>query len=106
MPLSLAAALSLLKVRKTPGVPSESIVKEMSSVPKNVSITREAAPLNVLCPDVYSGKLGVTSIDVQVASFSVASLPSRSALRMAVTGRQKFSVYLQSQQRMPASASA
>src|ERR1051325_492860 len=44
--------------------------------------------------------------ELQVGSGSVAGLPSRSALRMAVTGRQKLKLYLASQAQMAASAIA
>src|SRR5262245_35601613 len=44
----------------------------------------------------YSGCIGVSMNGVQLGSRSVASLPSRSPLRMAVTGRQELDVYLAS----------
>src|SRR5499425_2757366 len=44
----------------------------------------------------YSGCIGVSMNGVQLGSRSVASLPSASPLRMAVTGRQKLYVYLAS----------
>src|SRR6185295_3863388 len=44
----------------------------------------------------YSGCIGVSMNGVQPGSRSVASLPSRSPLRMAVTGRQRLYVYLAS----------
>ena len=40
--------------------------------------------------DGYSGCIGVSFNGVQVGSRSVASLPSMSPLRIAVTGRQKL----------------
>jgi hypothetical protein len=45
--------------------------------------------LKVAC-DGYSGCSGVGLNEVQPASRSVASLPSWSPLRIAVTGRQKL----------------
>ena len=45
--------------------------------------------LAMQCAQGYSGCIGVSSIGCQVASRSVAGLPSMSPLRMAVTGRQK-----------------
>jgi hypothetical protein len=44
--------------------------------------------------DGYSGCIGVALSGVQPGSRSVASLPSRSPLRTAVTGRQRFVVEL------------
>ena len=44
----------------------------------------------------YSGCIGVSMNGVQPGSRSVALLPSRSPLRMAVTGRQRLYVYLAS----------
>ena len=46
------------------------------------------------------------SSGVQLASAVVAALPSSSARRMAVTGRQRSKVYLVSQQAIAASARA
>src|SRR5436305_1491343 len=42
-----------------------------------------------LSPETYEGKGGVPRNDVQAASGAVSGLPSVSAARMAVTGRQK-----------------
>src|SRR6266404_9714103 len=44
----------------------------------------------------YSGCMGVSMNGVQPGSGTVASFPSSSPLRMAVTGRQKLYVYLAS----------
>src|SRR5260221_13031108 len=54
----------------------------------------------------YSGCIGVLAIGCQVASRSVASLPSISSLRMAVIGRQNAYLYLASMTAIAASASA
>src|SRR5437667_5967919 len=106
MPASSAASENELKLRDTPGRSSELVAKGMLSEPKKAASTVAAAPLNVLWPEVYSGKGGVTSSGVQVGSLVVSGLPSISALRMAVMGRQKLNVYLQSQAMIAASASA
>jgi len=54
----------------------------------------------------YSGCIGVSMNGAQLASRSVASLPSRSPLRMAVIGRQKLYVYLASNTATSASSMA
>src|SRR5262245_35320936 len=78
----------------------------MSSVPKNPARAVAAAAPYALCPDEYDGCAGVAISGVQVGSAAVAGLPSVSAARMAVTGRQKLYVYLVSQVAMYASAPA
>src|SRR4051794_26193149 len=105
-PASSAASEKRLNERVTPGKVSEVVVKRTSSVPKKEARTAAAAPLKVLCPEVYDGKGGVVSSGAQLGSGAVSGLPSRSASWMAVTGRQKAKLYLQSQQVMPASARA
>src|SRR5262250_3447036 len=54
----------------------------------------------------YSGCIGVSMNGVQLGSRSVASLPSRSPLRMAVIGRQRLYVYLASKTATSASSMA
>src|SRR5216117_3939165 len=54
----------------------------------------------------YSGCIGVSMNGVQLGSRSVASLPSTSPLRMAVTGRQRWYVYLASKTATSASSMA
>ena len=81
-------------------------VMDATEPPKKSASTVAAAPLNVLWPEVYSGKGGVISRGVQFTSGSVAGFPSVSAARMAVMGRQKLTAYLQSQHRIAASAAA
>ena len=73
---------------------------------KRLVRTLAAALLTQEWADGYSGWSGVGRKGVQAGSASVASLPSVSAARMAVTGRQKLYVYLASQQAIPASANA
>src|SRR2546423_8736874 len=102
---SSAACVKLAYVRTTPGSVSDVSVNS-ASLPKYVPSTTTAAGLTVAWPDGYSGKLGVTSSGVQVASSIVAGLPSVLASRMAVMGRQKTYVYLASQHEMTASAMA
>src|SRR5262245_671308 len=58
------------------------------------------------CAQGYSGCIGVSMNGVQLGSRSVALLPSRSPLRMAVTGRQKLYVYLASNTASSASSIA
>src|SRR5258706_4277350 len=54
----------------------------------------------------YSGCMGVSMNGVQLGSRSVASLPSASPLRIAVTGRQRLYVYLASNTAISASSIA
>src|SRR4030095_3629820 len=54
----------------------------------------------------YSGCMGVSMNGVQLGSRSVASLPSRSPLRIAVTGRERLYVYLASKTAISASSMA
>src|SRR5262245_10048297 len=105
MPASSAACWKLRNVRVKPGRPSEVLVKRTLLPKKRVS-TSHAAALKVLCPEVYDGNAGVTSSGVHDGSAVVSGLPSVSAARMAVTGRQKLKWNLASQQTMPASARA
>src|SRR5262249_29655946 len=94
---SLAAAEKLANEGVTPGRSGVVEVKAMSSVPKNPARAVAAAAPYALCPDEYDGCAGVASSGVQVGSAAVAGLPSVSAARMAVTGRQKLYRYLASQ---------
>ena len=55
------------------------------------------------CAQGYSGCIGVASIGCQVATRSVAVLPSMSPLRIAVIGRQNSYLYLASKTAMTAS---
>jgi len=54
------------------------------------NLHRRMFKLLTQCAHGYWGCIGVLSAGCQVGSRSVAALPSRSALRMAVTGRQNF----------------
>src|SRR5262245_35941575 len=71
--------------------------KPTASVPKKAASTAAAAALWPLWPEIYEGWFGVTSSGVQVESGRVSGLPSVSAARIAVTGRQKLYSYLASQ---------
>src|SRR5687767_9904008 len=106
MPASRAACENDEKLREIPGRSSEKVVKATSSLPKNAARTAAPAELNVLWPEVYSGKGGVARSGVHPASFSVSVRASRSPFRIAVIGRQKWKVYLQSHDTIAASASA
>src|SRR5262249_16410410 len=103
---SLAAAEKLANERVTPGRSGVVEVKAMPSVPKNPARAVAAAAPYALCPDEYDGCAGVGISGVQSGSIRVSGLPSVSAARMAVTGRQKLYVYLVSQVSMCASAPA
>src|SRR5687767_351842 len=103
---SKAACEKLVNVRSATAAFSDGSVNVNRSPPKNFARTAAAAPLNVLCPDVYAGKLGVVISGVQAGSAVVLGLPSLAASRMPVIGRQKLYSYLASQQEMAASASA
>src|SRR6478672_9243424 len=76
----------------------------MLSVPKKAASTAAAPALLPLWPEMYDGWLGVLRYGAQVGSGAVASLPSVSAARIAVIGRQKLKVYLASQTAKLASA--
>src|SRR5262245_2091608 len=69
----------------------------MASLPKKAARTAADAPLTPLWPELYDGWAGVARNGAQAGSAAVSSLPSVSAARMAVTGRQKLYVYLLSQ---------
>src|SRR5262245_30512494 len=105
MPASAAASLNRSKERTAPGSASEVVLKRTSSVPKNFASAAAAAPLNVLCPDVYDGNGGVASSGVHSESAVNLSFFNSPAVRIAVTGRQKSHLNLQSQQQIAASAS-
>ena len=78
----------------------------MLSRPKKSFSTAAAAPLKLEWPEMYVGNGGVTISGVQAGSAVVSGLPSVSAARMPVTGRQKSVAYLASQAMIAASAIA
>src|SRR6478752_5818569 len=80
--------------------------KAILSVPKKAWSVLTIAPDTQLWPDGWSGNAGVASSGVHVGSATVAGLPSVSARRIAVIGRQKFQKYLSFQQLINASAPA
>src|SRR5919204_4470952 len=103
---SCAVAGKLANDRVTPGRLSVLKVRGMASVPKKAARTAALAPLMPLWAEMYDGWAGVTRNGVQAGSAAVSGLPSVSAARMAVTGRQKLYVYLASQTAKRASACA
>src|SRR5215472_637496 len=68
----------------------------ISSLPSIASMTAAIEELVMQCAQGYSGCIGVASIGCQVATRSVAGLPSMSPLRIAVIGRQNSYLYLAS----------
>src|SRR5262245_19295656 len=78
----------------------------ISAVPSIASMALATAELTMQCAHGYSGCIGVLSIGCQVATRSVAALPSMSPLRIAVIGRQNPYLYLASITAIMASASA
>src|SRR5205814_5177801 len=95
----------LVYERVAPGRLSELSEKLMASVPKKAARTAAAPELTPLWPEMYEGWFGVTRYGVQLVSTAVSALPSVSAARIAVIGRQKLYTYLVSQTAMAASAS-
>jgi len=72
-----------------PGAESVATLNVTPSSQKNPASTAAPAPLNVLWPDQYSGVPPMPPArGVQDGSASVSGLPSVSASRMAVPGRQ------------------
>ena len=57
---------------------------------RSASSTTAMLTASVLCALGYSGCIGVSTSGDHAASGCVASLPSMSPLRIAVTGRQKL----------------
>ena len=88
----------LLKGRFRFGSKRSTIVKGIAGLgPNTDSRTPTDRPLMMAACDGYSGCIGVSLSGIQPGSRSVASLLSMSALRIAVTGRQKLYVNLASQ---------
>src|SRR5712671_1855505 len=105
--ISSANAVMLVQRRVTPGaVGLVSAISGMSALPSTAVTTAATLPLWMQCAHGYSGCIGVLAIGCQVASRSVAALPSISPLRMAVIGRQNAYLYLASKTAIMASASA
>src|SRR6478609_3283009 len=95
-PASVAAALKLSNDRVTPGSAGEVTANDWRS-PKKLASTSAPAALIVLCAPGYDGSAAVlTESGSQVGSATVSGLPSVSARRIAVTGRQSRYVYLAS----------
>src|SRR5262245_15452510 len=74
--------------------------------PNNAPSALATADCVIQCAHGYSGWRGVEANDSHAESRSVASFPSWSPLRIAVTGRQKRYAYLASNTAMTASAAA
>src|SRR5260221_6222651 len=74
--------------------------------PNSGSSTAATAPALMQCAHGYSGCIGVSTNGTQLGSGAVASLPSLSPLRIAVTGRQKLKAYLASNTATKASVAA
>src|SRR3954447_11349087 len=92
---SSAASVKLWNERSTPGTALEVALKEKSLPYWDGSILAGAA-LMVPCAPGYAGSRAVADSGVQFGSAVVSGLPSLSALRIAVTGRQNAYVYLAS----------
>jgi hypothetical protein len=74
----MAAASKLVKLRVIFGKPTEPLLK-LKLAPKALVKTADAAPLKVLCPEMYSGKGGVFNKGSQFGSAVVLLFPSLSA---------------------------
>ncbi|MDT4858995.1 hypothetical protein FQZ97_934890 [compost metagenome] len=87
----------LFQRRTTPGSVAL-VVLSTGSGPLRPSAfsTVATVPARMQCAQGYSGCIGVSISGAQLASRSVPSWPSRSPLRIAVTGRQKLWWYLAS----------
>src|SRR6516162_9025056 len=103
MPASCAAWSKLVYDRVTPGSVT-SVVEKPTLGPKKESRTVDAAPLYVLWPETYSGKLGVVNRGSQVGSAVTSGLTPSPPPWMTVIGRQVLKSYLAFQAVMPASA--
>jgi len=85
------------KRRVTPGaVGLVMLIVDTRPVPNSASSTAPTAAALTQCAHGYSGCIGVSTSGNHAGSWAVASLPSMSPLRMAVTGRQKLCAYLPS----------
>src|SRR5262249_32033507 len=103
LPASCAASVNLSNDRTSPGKPGDVMLK-LTRSPKNEASAWAADSLWMACKDTYDWWLGVAIRGVQVGSALVSGLPSVSAARIAVTGRQKLYSYLASTPAMKASA--
>jgi len=84
-------AVMLVQRWVTPGAVGLVVaISGMSAVPSAALTTPATLPLTAQWAHGYSGCIGVSAIGCQAGSRSVAALPSRSPLRIAVTGRQKL----------------
>src|SRR5262245_19103354 len=102
-PASSAACAKVVKDRGACCARGSPASVNVKSGPKNAVRTTSAAPLNVLWPETWAGNGGVVRMGVQARSAVASGLPSASAWRMAVTGRQRLVAYFASQAAIPAS---
>ena len=80
-----------VQLRVAPFAVSLVVVKVgMGPAPISACSTVPTALETMQCAHGYSGCIGVSMNGIQPGSRSVASLPSMSPLRIAVTGRQKL----------------
>src|ERR1700756_3469730 len=92
---SSAKAVMLVQRWVTPGAVVLVIATSGISALPSAALTPPATVLlRMQCAQGYSGCIGVLSIGCQVASRSVARLPSMSPLRIAVIGRPNRYLYL------------
>jgi hypothetical protein len=87
---SVTISESRLKLRVTPGAVGVVILTVGIASPKKALRTEAADDSEMQWAHGYSGCIGVGMSGSQAASRSVASFPSMSPLRIAVTGRQKL----------------
>ena len=85
--LTVAKVCEVVRVLAPPCAPG--MVALMLSVPSAVEMTWASALVMQPCWAGYSGWLGVVSSGLHVGSAVIAGLPARSALRIAVMGRQE-----------------
>src|SRR5712692_2533359 len=97
---SWASCAMLVNCRVRRGSARSLTVKVTGPVPNTDSRMPAPTPPTMAAAAGYSGCIGLAFNDVQPASLSVASLPSRSPLRIAVTGRQRLYRNLASQSAM------
>src|ERR1700741_5646930 len=104
---SCVKSLTVFHVRTAPpAVELDELSFGAGLAPISACSTAPSEADTMQCAHGYSGCIGVSMSGVQLGSRSVASLPSASPLRMAVTGRQKLYVYLASNTAINASSMA
>src|SRR4029077_14383353 len=96
METSSAHSCMMAHLCVTPGAAELVILTETGPVPNSDSSTTRTSAEVMQCAHGYSGCGGVSINGSQPASRLVASLPSRSPLRIAVMALQKLNVYFAS----------